>query len=74
MAQIFSALFFTFAAIGAAALVAGLLRGEWDRVIAILGGEELAGARALAAPRVRVRVRAWRAPAQRRAQPLRAAA
>lgn len=74
MAQIFSALFFTLAAIGATALIAGLLRSEWDRVLAILCGEELAGARALASPRVRVRMRTWKAPVQRRAQPLRAAA
>ena len=74
MAQIFSALFFTLAAIGATALIAGLLRSEWDRVVTILAGEELGHARAFANPRVRVRVRAWKAPVQRRAQPLRAAA
>ena len=74
MAQIFSAIVFTLAAIGALAFVAGMLRNKWDRVLAILCGEELAGARALASPRVRVRMRTWKAPVQRRAQPLRAAA
>lgn len=74
MAQIFSALFFALAAIGATVLIAGLLRSEWDRVVAILAGEELGHARAFASPRVRIRVRTWKAPAPRRVQPLRAAA
>jgi hypothetical protein len=74
MAQFFSALFFTLAAIGATALVVGMLRAEWDRVLAILDGEELGHARALATSPVRIRVRAWKAPALRHALPLRAAA
>ena len=74
MAQFFSALFFALAAIGAALFVIGMLRSEWQRVLAILAGEELGRARSFANPRVRVRVRAWTGPAPRRAQPLRAAA
>jgi len=74
MAQIFSALFFTLAAIGAALFVIRMLQSEWHRVLAILAGEELGHARAFANPRVRVRVRAWKGPTPRRAQPLRAAA
>ena len=74
MAQIFSALFFTFAAIGATLLLLRMLRDEARRVLAILAGEELGRARALTAPPVRVRVRAWRGPAPRRVPPLRAAA
>ena len=74
MAQIFSALFFTFAAIAAAIFVVRMLRDEGERVLAILAGEELGRARASAAAPVRVRVRAWRVPSPRRVQPLRAAA
>lgn len=74
MGQIFSAMFFTLTAIGAIALIAAMLRNDWTRVLAILAGEELAGARALANPRVRVRQRAWKAPVLRRAPPMRAAA
>ena len=74
MAQIFSALFFSLAAIGAAAFVIRMLRSEWHRVRAILGGTELGHARALQAAPVRVRMRAWTGPAPRRVQPLRAAA
>jgi hypothetical protein len=74
MAQIFTALFFTFAAIGATLLIVRMLRDEAERVVAILAGEELGRARALATSPVRVRMRAWKAPAARRVQPLRAAA
>lgn len=74
MAQFFSALFFSLAAAGAALFVFRMLRNDWDRVVAILGGEELENARALAAPRVRVRMRSWSAQDRRRVQPLRAAA
>jgi hypothetical protein len=74
MAQIFTALFFTFAAIGATLLIVRMLRDEAERVVAILAGEELGRARALATSPVRVRMRAWKAPAPRRALPLRAAA
>ena len=74
MAQLFSALFFSIACIAAVALIAGLLRGEWARVTAILSGRELETARA-ARPQVRVRMRAWGRPEPRRTpQPLRAAA
>ena len=74
MAQIFSALFFTFAAIAAVIFVVRMLRDEGERVLAILAGEELGRARASARAPVRVRVRAWRVPSLRRVQPLRAAA
>ncbi|NNM75388.1 hypothetical protein HJG53_00495 [Sphingomonas sp. ID1715] len=73
MAQIFSALFFTLAALGALGMITAMLRGEWQRVMAILSGEELAGARA-AAPRVRVRQRAWSRPELRAIPQRRAAA
>ena len=74
MAQLFCALFFSLVAIGAMALVCGMLRQEWARVVAILGGRELQHARA-AAPEVRVRVRSWLRPELRYAvRPLRAAA
>ena len=74
MAQIFSALFFVLAATGAAILIVGLLRSEWNRIGAILAGEELGHARAFASPRLRIRVRASAAPARRPVQPLCAAA
>lgn len=74
MAQLFSGIFFTLAAIGALAAIAAMLRGEWNRITAILAGEELTRAQALAARPVRIRQRNWRTPRLRRAQPLRAAA
>ena len=74
MAQLFSALFFSLVAIGAATMVVGMLRSEWARVAAILRGEELQHARA-AAPQVRVRARSWARPELRRpARPQRVAA
>jgi hypothetical protein len=74
MAQMFTAFIFTFAAIGATLLVVRMLRDEAGRVLAILAGEELGHARALSSAPVRIRMRAWKAPAPRRALPLRAAA
>jgi hypothetical protein len=74
MAQFFSALFFSLAAAGAALFVFRMLRKDWHRVVSILGRAELEGARALAAPRVRIRVQAWSAQDRRCAKPLRAAA
>ncbi|MFD1611940.1 hypothetical protein ACFSCW_09015 [Sphingomonas tabacisoli] len=75
MAQLFSGIVFTLIAAGALAFLVSMLRSEWDRVAAILAGEELAHARSIATRPVRVRVRkSWRAPERRRVQPLRAAA
>jgi hypothetical protein len=51
-----------------------MLRDEAGRVLAILAGEELGHARVLSSAPVRIRMRAWKAPAPRRALPLRAAA
>lgn len=74
MTQLFSALFFSLAALGATLIVVAMLREEWTRVAAILRGEELRHARS-AAPQVRVRLRTWPRPDLRRpARPLRAAA
>lgn len=74
MAQFFSAICFSLAAVGALALLAGMLRREGTRVMAILAGEELVAARAMATPPIRVRARAWRSPVRKPVQPLRAAA
>jgi len=74
MAQLFSALFFSALAIGAAIMVVAMLRSEWTRVADIVRGDEVQHARA-ATPQVRVRLRNWSRPEPRRpARPLRAAA
>ena len=74
MVQVFSALFFSLAAIGGTFMVVGMLHAEWARVAAILSGEELRHARATL-PQVRVRLRSRSRPDVRRpARPLRAAA
>lgn len=75
MAQLVSILFFSVALVGAFALIAGMLRSEWARITAVLCGEALDQARAIADAPARVRVRAWNQAEARRALPqLRAAA
>jgi hypothetical protein len=73
MAQILISIFFSLAAIGAIAMIVVMLRHEWIRISAILSGAELAEALA-AAPRVRVRQRAWERPEPRLAPQRRAVA
>lgn len=73
MAQVVSVLFFTLACMAAIAFVAAMLRDEWGRVIAIVAGCELEQAYD-AAPRVRVRVRAWPRAEERRPGPAKYAA
>jgi hypothetical protein len=74
MAQLVSILFFSAALVGALALVADMLRDEWDRVIAVLGGEALDRARATSNAPVRVKMRAWNLAESRPASPQRRAA
>lgn len=73
MAQVFVSIFFSVAMLGAIALVVSMLRGEWSRISAILSCRELDEALA-AAPRVRVRQRAWGRPELHLAPQRRAAA
>lgn len=74
MAQLFSALFFSFLALGATLMVFAMLRAEWSRVAAILRGDELHHAGATV-PQVRIKLRTWSRPEPRRpATQLRAAA
>lgn len=72
MAQLFSAMFFGLMCAVAFAMVVAMLRAEWARVAMILSGRQLADARI--PPQIRVRVRSWNRPEQRRAPSLRAAA
>ena len=73
MAQVFSALFFSLAAIASMLLIAGLLRREAGRVMFILLGRELSYARAPG--RVRIRMRTWtRSETRRHLSPQRTAA
>ncbi|HEV2569501.1 hypothetical protein [Sphingomonas sp.] len=73
MVQVFITIFFSLAAIGAVLMIVSMLRRDWDRVVAILNGSELAQAQA-SLPRVRVRQRAWGRPEQRTVPQRRAAA
>ena len=73
MVQLFAALISSLLVVAALGAIALMLHGEWRRIVAILSGRELAGALA-SAPKVRVRVRAWKTPALRQAPRLRAAA
>jgi hypothetical protein len=73
MAQIFSGLFFILAALGGVALIVTMIRSEWRRIIFILTGAELAATDA-AAPRIRIRQRAWGLPELRPAPQRRAVA
>lgn len=57
MAQLVSILFFSATLITTLALIAGMLRSEWNRVKAVLSGEMLD--RAHSRPQVRVRLRSW---------------
>lgn len=75
MAQLFSALFFTMAALAAAGFIAAMLRGEWARIEAVLNGTAIEQARLRSNLPVRVRLRAWNRAEARQALPtLRAAA
>jgi hypothetical protein len=73
MVALFSALFFSLAALGALALTAMMLRRDFDRIVGVLSGAELRSARAQA-PAVRVRLRAWPRAERPRLAPVRRAA
>lgn len=73
MAQLFTSVVFTLIAVGAIALVVGMLKRDWMRVATILSEGELMTA-PTSAPEMRVRLRSWNQAELRQAPSLRHAA